>query len=926
MTRQTRQPVVFGTGAAIFVVVLMIVGAPLVYMGLRQVRLENDIETWLPEQDAGARILQWYLDHFEHEKTILVAWDGSTLNDPRVARFADRVAGPIDENGHRTGGLEGVTDINTPRDIIARMLENGIPRDQAVRQLDGVLIGSGMLKIRLSRDGRSERADIERQIVRRANEELGLEIDILPPLEDRFTELGDRTESAADADDADGGNDDTNEFAVRDDEPYPVPPQHDFQLHWTDISPRSPHTEAVCQLVESLTVDGQPAVEDCFFWLGAPAGMSIKISDEGEQRILELVLEMREVAVDVGVPEGAIQFGGQPIASAMLDLEATRALWNPNYPIWMLHKRSPVLLSALVGMLVSFVVLGSIRLSLLVTLVSMYTGLAVFSLVPATGGTVNMVLVVMPNLLLVLTTSGAIHVANYWRHARHRGENDPVSHAVRMAFMPCLLASTTTAIGLASLTTSILTPVRDFGIYSSAGCVLSLLMVLFGFPALLVIWPGGRKVNPEKDFRGWQSIGRGLARHGTVISSVTIIIFFTSVAGLRYFHTETKVIRYFPDGSEIVENYQFLEENLAGILTVDTLVCFDAEAMEETDFLQRLELVREIQNRIRGVEGISGTLSLADFRPTIEPPGEGASVLQKINYRRAVQRTERGVFEEQVESSGQFVTRAKKSLEFQRDGESIHFAEGDEVWRIRVQGGVMTDRDFLSVVSRMGEVTQGAIGSQQGVTYVVTGMLPLFLRTQEAVLESLIESFALAFALIAVVMMFVLRSVLAGLLTMLPNLMPIGLVFGLISWAGMSVDIGTMITASVALGIAVDGTLHLLTWFQDGIDRGMTRSEAIAQGLGHCGPAMWQTSASIALAMLMLGGAELLLISRFGWLMAALIGAALIGDVIFLPALLGGPLGAVIERQVRKRRDADKSTGTPDESPHETSEVGQTGV
>ena len=173
-------------------------------------------------------------------------------------------------------------------------------------------------------------------------------------------------------------------------------------------------------------------------------------------------------------------------------------------------------------------------------------------------------------------------------------------------------------------------------------------------------------------------------------------------------------------------------------------------------------------------------------------------------------------------------------------------------------------------------------------------MVPLFLRTQQAVLESLIESFALAFGVIAVVMMVLLKNPAAGLITMLPNVMPIGVVFGLISWAGIPVDIGTMITASVALGIAIDGTLHLLTWFRDGLRNGMSREDAIALGLAHCGPAMWQTSAAIGLAMLMLSTAELLLISRFGWLMAALIAAALTADIVLLPALLSGPLGTII--------------------------------
>ncbi|MCA9039133.1 MAG: MMPL family transporter, partial [Planctomycetaceae bacterium] len=198
------------------------------------------------------------------------------------------------------------------------------------------------------------------------------------------------------------------------------------------------------------------------------------------------------------------------------------------------------------------------------------------------------------------------------------------------------------------------------------------------------------------------------------------------------------------------------------------------------------------------------------------------------------------------------------------------------------------------------EVLNEEGGELAEVGFKVTGMVPLFLRTQQAVLESLINSFGLAFLLIGGVMIILLKNPIAGLLTMLPNILPIGVVFGMISWYGMPVDIGTMITASVALGIAVDGTLHLLTWFREGIHAGKSRQESIVQALEHCGPAMWHTSAVVGVGLLMLAPADLLLVCRFGWLMAALVGAALLADIIFLPALLAGPLGALIERTVKK--------------------------
>ncbi len=211
---------------------------------------------------------------------------------------------------------------------------------------------------------------------------------------------------------------------------------------------------------------------------------------------------------------------------------------------------------------------------------------------------------------------------------------------------------------------------------------------------------------------------------------------------------------------------------------------------------------------------------------------------------------------------------------------------------------MLSDANYGAMRDEVDRVVGETLAGTGGAKHLITGTVPLFLRTQEAVLQSLIRSFGLAFLIIAVVMMVLLRSVSGGLITMIPNLLPVVVVFGLVSWARMKVDIGTMITASVALGIAVDGTLHLITWFRDGLQRGLSRTDSISLALSHCGPAMWQTSAIIGLGMLIVSGSDLLLVSRFGWLMAAIVGAALVADIILLPALLAGPLGVLIERRL----------------------------
>ena len=96
----------------------------------------------------------------------------------------------------------------------------------------------------------------------------------------------------------------------------------------------------------------------------------------------------------------------------------------------------------------------------------------------------------------------------------------------------------------------------------------------------------------------------------------------------------------------------------------------------------------------------------------------------------------------------------------------------------------------------------------ENVSVVYTGLVPVVYKAQHTLLDSLIESTGLAFIMIAAVMMLVLRSPFAGLCSMLPNIFPVISIFGIMCWSGLDIDIGSMMTASVAMGVAVDDTIH----------------------------------------------------------------------------------------------------------------------
>ncbi len=239
-------------------------------------------------------------------------------------------------------------------------------------------------------------------------------------------------------------------------------------------------------------------------------------------------------------------------------------------------------------------------------------------------------------------------------------------------------------------------------------------------------------------------------------------------------------------------------------------------------------------------------------------------------------------------------------------------------------------RDLLSMIESDSapEVPKGTpveLSTQEGAMDVVyTGVVPVVYKAQNTLLVSLIESVVWAFALIAIVMICLLsparsfwsaftprnalQAIGSGAISMVPNIFPVVIIFGFMGHCNTLVDIGSMMTASVAMGVAVDDTIHFLTWFRDGLRRGMDRRDAILAAYKHVAPAMTQTTIIGGLGLSVFALSTFTPTQRFGTLMLALLGAALVGDLIFLPALLASPLGRVFGVRPKNPKQLDSGS------------------
>jgi hypothetical protein len=216
-------------------------------------------------------------------------------------------------------------------------------------------------------------------------------------------------------------------------------------------------------------------------------------------------------------------------------------------------------------------------------------------------------------------------------------------------------------------------------------------------------------------------------------------------------------------------------------------------------------------------------------------------------------------------------------------------------------------------------------GEEREIATIYTGIVPIVYKAQRSLLQSLIESIGLAFGMISIVMMILLRdwgspvgprnllNIRGGLVAMIPNVFPVVVVFGFMGHWGIEIDIGSMMTASVAMGVAVDDTIHFLNWYRLELADGRSRIEAIKEAYSRVATAMTQTTLIGGLGLAAFSLSTFTPTQRFGVLMLFLLVMALVGDLILLPALLAGPLGKYFGKEKPQPESGNLSDGPFDD-------------
>lgn len=495
----------------------------------------------------------------------------------------------------------------------------------------------------------------------------------------------------------------------------------------------------------------------------------------------------------------------------------------------------------LLSALVLYLLFQDLRISGGIVGITLWAVVATNTAVKHLGGQMNFILSALPVMVLIFTLSVAIHFLHYYRDCH--GESDPVGAAMRRALPPCFWATLTTVIGLLSLMVSEITPVEQFGWAASLGAVIAALAALTLTPALLVLCP--LTSDSRNSLPGWAPrLGSGIVAHRRKAALAAVTLVAAGSLGLPNLRTHIDPVEFLPSGSRIVHDLLKIEEQLTPTESIEAVVDF---GIEDRPFVEKLHEVRRIEDRIAAQPGVRHTVSLATFFPR-QMPESPLEMMRMLGHANS------------------------------KSGQNDFVSAGERFWRVsaRVSG---TPQQKFEIYKSLQRVCSG-----DPVTF--TGIAPLLVQAQRNIFEGFWESFAMAFGIITAVMIVSLRSFTLALLAMIPNVTPICLVFGLMGLFNVPVDIGMMMTASIALGIAVDGTFHFMLAYEKSHRRHGGAPRAARHALYRTGAPILQSAGIASLGMLALTLSQFTPTSRFGLLMATLLVAALIGDLILLPAML----------------------------------------
>jgi len=523
-----------------------------------------------------------------------------------------------------------------------------------------------------------------------------------------------------------------------------------------------------------------------------------------------------------------------------------------------------------------WLVFGSWRAVLLPMAVILISALWTFGAMAHLERPLTVLSTLLAPMLVAIGSAYGVHMVSRYQEEAPQVRDGATAalHSLRHMRLPVLVAGLTTMIGFGALLITDVPAVFEVGAFSVLGVASITLLSLTMLPAALAISP--LRSDGEAAARGLSSridagLGRALGalcrlatRRATPVLVTSAALVLVCAAAIPRIVIDTDYLSFFDESSEIRREFEAVNRLLAG--TVPIYISLRSDQSGAFRDPEVLHAVERIQRDAEAIPAVSCTLSLVD---TVRVMNRVAS--RDDPEAERIPDTRGAVAE--------LIFMAPKG-DLDRYTNVNHSRAN-----VLVRTGAVGSAALRSVAAQLeAAISKGAL--PEGIEADVTGNAILLSRSDDAITRSQPRTVCLAalaiFALVAVAF----RSLRLGSVAMVPNLVPVVLFFGALGLGAAPLSLPTSLIASVALGIAVDDTVHFLVRYGRERRIGLAPEEAALLCARRAGRAIAITSFMLMAGFLVVGLSSFATLRQFGILSAATMGVCLLADLVLLPALL----------------------------------------
>ncbi|MDA0993515.1 MAG: MMPL family transporter [Proteobacteria bacterium] len=503
-------------------------------------------------------------------------------------------------------------------------------------------------------------------------------------------------------------------------------------------------------------------------------------------------------------------------------------------------------------LLMIFLLAFSFRRALPVFVTLISVGLATIwtmGLYAATGHQLHMVTMVLPTLVLVIGIADCMHVLrSVAEQDANLAQNERVIAGLGESIGPCFLTSATTAAGFLGLAASGLPAVQQLGWFGAAGMVAAFICSMVIVTAALS-WPG---VEPVSRRMSADTAAASLCDFGTRRFKPVLAVFLLLAAiagyGIGLLNVDTGSIGYLKKSHPVRQDSDFIERQFGAYVPIEFTVTAEGDVLT-TQNLDAIWAWQKAALQIPKIEWSWSLVSAFDLATTETPTSVG------------IQRLSR-----EINRMQQFSPTTFQSM-----------VSGAHELRVSFGAPILSSVAVQSLI----EEIQMTADFPFNLTLKPAGYAPLYTRIIDEIVMSQVRGFASAIVLIVILLGIGMRSWRRVLLALPANAIPVALTLGLMGLSGIPLDVASATIASVILGLVVDDTVHILRPAP-----GASLAESLRLASRKSGGTLVMTSVILAGGFLVLGLAEIRSIAWFGVLTSFAVIAAILTDLLLLPALV----------------------------------------